>query len=194
MSTPTRSADPRGKLTRQQRNMMLVLHIAVSVGWLGVSLVMLTLAITARITGSGTSAHSAYWAMHLLAQFLVIPLSLSVLAIGIAVGLGTSWGLLRYRWVVIKLSLTVIAVGLSLLALPAQTGSALHASGPDGDLAAMHSAGTNLIIAASVSIVLYLALTTLSVFKPWGRTARGSRLAAQQQTPSKPDRIERRTR
>lgn len=191
MSTPTRSADRRGKLTRQQRNTMLVVHIAVSVAWLGVSLVMLTLAITARITGSRTNAHSAYWAMHLLAQVLVIPLSLSVLAIGIAVGLGTSWGLLRYRWVVTKLSLTIIAVGLSLLALPAQTGSALHASGPDGDLAAMHSAGSNLIIAASVSINLYLAMTILSVFKPWGRTARGSQRAVQQQTPSKPENMER---
>ena len=194
MSTPTRSADPRGKLSRQQRNMMLVVHIAVSVAWLGVSLVILTLAITASTTDSRTSAHSAYWAMHLLAQVLVIPLSLSVLAIGIAVGLGTSWGLLRYRWVVIKLSLTAIAVGLSLLALPAQTGSALRASGPDGDLSAMHSAGINLIIAASVSIILYLALTTLSVFKPWGRTARGSRHAAQQQPPSKPYKIGRTTR
>lgn len=45
--SPTRSADPRGKLTR-------------------------TLAITALVTGSRTSAQSAYWAMHLLAQVLVI--------------------------------------------------------------------------------------------------------------------------
>jgi hypothetical protein len=35
------------------------------------------------------------------------------------------------------------------------------------------NAGTNLIIAESVSIIFYLTLTTLSVFKPWVRTARG---------------------
>lgn len=191
MSAST-SADPRGKPTRQQRNTILVAHIATSVAWLGVSLVMLTLAITARTGDSRVNAHSTYWTMHLLAVDLVIPLSLTVLAVGITIGLGT-WGLLRYRWVVTKLSLTIIATVLALLALPAQTGSALHASGPHGDLADMHSAGTNLIIAAAVSISLYLTLITLSVVKPWGRTARGSRYAAQQQTPSKATRIERTT-
>jgi hypothetical protein len=172
---------------------LLVAHIAVSVAWLGVALMMLTLAITARTTPSRTNAHSAYWAMHLLAEVLDLPLSLTVLLTGISLGLGTSWGLLRYRWVVAKLSLTIVAVGLSLLALPAQTGSALRASAPAGDLAAMQSAGTNLIIAASVSISLYLTLTAVSVVKPWGRTARGSQLAGQPPTPGKLENVERRS-
>jgi hypothetical protein len=178
MTAPTRSAAPRSRLTRPQRKALLVAHIALSVAWLGTALVMLTLAITARTTASRTNANSAYWAMHLLVQVLVTPLSLTILVIGISLAAGTSWGLLRYRWVVTKLSLTIVAVGLSVLALPAQTGSALRASEPGGDLIAMHSAGTYLIIAASVSISLYLTLTTVSVFKPWGRTARGSRPAA----------------
>ena len=59
MSTPHRNADRRSKLTRQQRNTMLVVHIAVSAAWLGVSVVILTLAITAGITGSRTSTYSA---------------------------------------------------------------------------------------------------------------------------------------
>jgi hypothetical protein len=78
MSTPNRSADPRGKLTRQQRNTMLVVHTAVSVAWLGISVVMLTRAITARITGSTTGADSAYWAMHRARIWILSTRSISV--------------------------------------------------------------------------------------------------------------------
>ncbi len=59
--------------------------------------------------------------MHLLADVLLIPLSLSVLSIGVLAAATSPWGLLRYRWVLIKLIATCAVVLLSLLALPAMT-------------------------------------------------------------------------
>jgi hypothetical protein len=44
---------------------------------------------------------------------------------------------------------------------------------------AERDAGTRLIIASSASVALYLSLTTISIFKPWGPTARGRRRATQ---------------
>lgn len=165
------------RLTRIQRRMLVTLHIALSVGWLGASMVMLTLAIAARASQSADVARGGYWAMHLVADVLLIPLSLSVLLIGILVAVAGPWGLLRHWWVTVKLIATCVAVVLSLLALPALTGVA-YRSALGGALAAEHDAGTRLIIAASVSVALYLTLTAVSVLKPWGRTARGRRSAS----------------
>jgi hypothetical protein len=181
-------ARPR-RVTSTQRRLLLSVHVALSVGWLGASMVMLVLAIAARASQPGEHASSAYWAMHLLADVLLIPLSLSVLLVGVAVGSATPWGLLRYRWVLVKLLATSAAVVLSLLALPAMTDAAYRAATQHA-LAAERSAGTRLIIAGSVSVALYLSLTAISVLKPWGRTARGERRARQTDTPGADSRTE----
>ncbi len=166
-------ARPR-RLTRTQRRALVTLHVALSVGWLGASIVMLTLAIAARVSQPAGPARSAYWAMRLLAEALLIPLSLSVLLIGVLVAATSPWGLLRYRWVLVKLIATCAAVLLSLLALPAMTHIA-YQDATQHELAAMQDAGARLIIASSVSVAVYLSLTAISVFKPWGRTIRGRR-------------------
>jgi hypothetical protein len=179
----TRTLARPARLSRTQRRLLITLHVALSVGWLGASMVMLTLAITARASQSGGPARSAYWAMHLLADVLLIPLSLSVLLIGLAVAATSPWGLLRHRWVLVKLIATCAAVTLSLLALPVMTGIAYrdatwHALGAERD------AGTRLVIASSISVALYLSLTTISILKPWGPTARGRRSARQRAHPA----------
>jgi hypothetical protein len=174
----------RRRLTRTQHRVLVTLHVSLSVGWLGASMVMLTLAIAARVSQPATHARSAYWAMRLLAHVLLIPLSLSVLLIGVLVAATSPWGVLRYRWVVVKLIATCVAVLLSLLALPAMTQIA-YQDATQHALAAARDAGTRLIIASSVSVALYLSLTAISVLKPWGRTARG-RLHASQLAHSGP--------
>ena len=166
------------RLTRTQRRTLVTLHVALSVGWLGASMVMLTLAIAGRASQRPADVRSAYWAMHLLADVLLIPLSLSVLLIGVLVAVTSPWGLLRYRWVLVKLIATCAAVLLSLLALPAMTRIA-HQDATQHALAAAQDVGTRLIIASSVSVALYLSLTAISILKPWGRTAHGRRHASQ---------------
>lgn len=171
------------RLTRTQRRVLVTLHVALSVGWLGASMVMLTLAVAARTGQPAEQTRGVYWAMHLVADVLLIPLSLSVLLIGVLVAVTSPWGLLRYWWVTIKLIATCAAVTLSLLALPALT-SVAYRDAIRHAMAAEHSAGNRLIIAGSVSVVLYLSLTAVSVLKPWGRTARGRRHASQQHSAS----------
>jgi hypothetical protein len=142
--------------------------------WLGASIAMPTLAIAARVSQPAAHARSAYRAMHLLAGVLLIPLSLSVLLIGVLVAATSPWGLLRYRWVLVKLIATCAAV---LLSLPAMTRIA-YQDATQHALAAARDAGNRLIIASSVSVALYLSLTAISILKPWGRTARGRRHAS----------------
>jgi hypothetical protein len=154
---------------RRRRRALLTVHVALSVGWLGASMVMLTLAVTARLARSEEEARSSYWAMHLLAGTLLVPLSVTVLLLGALVAATTPWGLLRHWWVLVKLVATSLAVILSLFALPAMTRSAFRAATTHA-LAAQDDAGTRLIIAGCASVALYLALTAISVSKPWGRT------------------------
>ncbi|TJZ50224.1 DUF2269 domain-containing protein [Streptomyces piniterrae] len=159
------------QLSRPARRATLVLHVAVSVGWLGLTLGLLTLGITGYTTGSPEMAAVAYRAMKIFGDWLVIPVALVSLLSGLVLSLGTSWGLARHRWVYTKFWLTLVTVLLSVFSLR-----------PGIDhLADEAAAGTptpdiSLVVAPSVATATYLFITAISVLKPWGLTKRGSRL------------------
>lgn len=141
------------------RKSWLLLHVITSVGWLGVTIGMLVLALAAF------DAPQLYQAMSLLGDLVVLPLALTALATGVVLSLGTKWGLVKHRWVLVKFVLTVIAVIATTFSLR----SGLHeaASG------AVATAGPDVLVACCVSLTLYTFNTVLSVFKPWGRTRWG---------------------
>lgn len=141
------------------RKTWLLLHVITSVGWLGVTLGMLVLALAAF------DAPQLYQAMELLGDLVVLPLALGALVTGVVVSVGTKWGLVRHKWVLAKFVLTVIAVVATTFALR----SGLHEAA-DG---VVGTAGGDVLAAACVSSALYTFNTVLSVFKPWGRTRWG---------------------
>ncbi|MFD1150542.1 hypothetical protein [Saccharothrix hoggarensis] len=146
------------------RKWWLVLHVVSSVGWLGVTIGMLALALAAF------DAPALYPAMSLLGDVVVLPLALTALATGVVLSLGTKWGLVKHRWVLVKFALTVVAVVATTFSLR----SGLHeaaASASDGT--AVGAVGTDVLVAACVSLTFYTVNTVLSVFKPWGRTRWG---------------------
>ncbi len=168
---PTSTVDRMQQLNRPARRALLVLHVAVSVSWLGVTLGLLALGITGWTTDSPEMTAVAYRAMKVFGDWLVLPLALSALGTGLVLSLGTPWGLARHRWVYLKFWLTLVALLLSVfslrpgidhLAAGATTGT------PAPDLA--------LVVAPAVASTLYFFLTAISVLKPWGLTRRGRRL------------------
>jgi hypothetical protein len=90
-----------------------------------------------------------------------IPLSVLALLTGIALGLGTQWGIVRHPWVIAKLILilTVIVVGAVTLR-PVLADDGNPSSAP-------------LIAGAAYDVTALAASTALAVFKP-GRTKRRS--------------------
>ncbi|MFD9206910.1 DUF2269 domain-containing protein [Streptomyces sioyaensis] len=161
------------QLSRPARRAVLVLHVAVSVGWLGLTLGLLALGLTGYTTGSPDMATAAYRAMKVFGDWLVLPIALMSLLSGLVLSLGTPWGLARHRWVVIKFWLTLLTLLLSVFALRPGI----------NDLAAAAAAGTpapgiHLVIAPAIATATYFFLTAISVLKPWGPTKRGSRLRA----------------
>lgn len=152
------------------RKVVLTAHIATSVGWLGAVMAYLVLDITAAASQDLRTLRAVYLAMELTVRYVIVPLAVATVFIGIINALGTRWGLLRHYWVLTKLLLTLAAT--TVLLIEAQTVGALAeqaASGADprslpGTLP--HSVGGFLVL---------LTTTVLSVFKPRGLTRYGWR-------------------
>jgi hypothetical protein len=88
--------------------------------------------------------------------------------------MGTSWGVFRHYWVVLKLLLTVGATGLLLLHMSAVSRASAVASGTLRNLG-FRALQIRLVFDTALALVVLLAATTLSVYKPWGRTPYGQR-------------------
>ncbi|MEV0602375.1 DUF2269 domain-containing protein [Streptomyces sp. NPDC050315] len=176
------------QLSRPARRATLVVHVVVSVGWLGLTLGLLALGIAAAsadvsretdaVAGSGTAdaatelAAAAYRSMKIFIDWLIVPLAVLTLVSGLVLSLGTPWGLARHRWVVTKFWLTLGAVIATALALRAQINTAAGAVTADRPV----PPEVDLVVTPAVALTLYVFLTAVSVLKPWGLTARGRRL------------------
>ena len=149
----------RRGLPRQWRHALLAVHIGASVALLGDSAAFLGITLRAR-TLPAPEAHASYDILGMLSVVFGIPFSFVALGTGIALGLGTRWGIFRYPWVIAKLALlaSVMVVGGTVLS-PAED-------------AALDGSGTGGLIAGAVwDLLAVSAAIGLSVFKP-GR-ARG---------------------
>ncbi|MFK0178495.1 DUF2269 domain-containing protein [Streptomyces xanthochromogenes] len=156
-------------LRRTVRKGWLVAHVAVSVSWLGLTLGLLALGITAYTTDSPAMTDAAYRAMKVFGDWLVLPIALLTLVTGVVLSLGTRWGLARHRWVWIKFWLTLVTLCLSAFLLRPEINGAVAAGVPD----------TSLVAAPIVSSSAYFFMTAISVLKPWGLTRRGRKHRAE---------------
>ncbi|MFJ9443639.1 DUF2269 domain-containing protein [Kitasatospora sp. NPDC101235] len=174
--TPRRPAAPASagrRLRPAVRKPLVALHVVASVSWLALMLCLLTLGVTALTTGDADRLRTAYRAMGLLGDALILPLSLLTFLSGVALGLGTSWGLFRYYWVSTKFWLTLGAMTASVLALTDRLHDAVrvadaHPTGPI-TVADLGFVRYNTVIVPAVALTLYLFNVVLSVYKPWGR-------------------------
>ncbi|MFF4527501.1 DUF2269 domain-containing protein [Streptomyces bluensis] len=159
------------KLNRPARRALLVVHVAASAGWLGLTLGLLALGVAAATTGSAVTVEASVRAMKLFADWLLLPVAFLTLLSGLVLSLGTAWGLLRYRWVCTKFWLTLATTTATAFALRPGVNAAVAAGGPLPD------AG-DVLFGPIVSLSAYVFMTVISVLKPWGLTRRGRRLRA----------------
>lgn len=166
---------PALKLSRTYRRFLLTLHVITSVGWLGLSLANIALAVTVNTTDDPRTQHAVYRTLEIVGTTVILPISVAALVTGVLLSIGTQWGLIRYRWVLVKLALTVLTVALTYVSLVPglREASAIVDATEPGRLAPID--GSDLLAAAFVSTTIYTLNTVLSVFKPWGRTRWGRR-------------------
>lgn len=159
------------RLPMRARKLVVVLHIVSSVSWLGLSLGNLVLAVTGLTTDSPATQHTAYLALGIVADALLLPISLTAFGTGLVLSLFSQWGLFRHRWIVIKLALTLVAVLLTPFSLlpGVHEMAAVVESTPIDQFVDTGRGGENLLWAACVSTSMYVTCVVLSVFKPSGR-------------------------
>ena len=139
---------------------MLTLHIVAGVGLLGDVAAILAINVRAATTSDPQLAASAYELLTIFPVLFGIPLSMTSLATGLVLGLGSKWGVLRYRWVTAKLLLNVSVILVGALLIGPATEAMV--AGRDGSEAV-------LIGASAYDVVALLLATGLSVFKPGRR-------------------------
>jgi hypothetical protein len=145
--------------SRAVRKSLTLGHVVASVGLLGASCSSLLLALTGAVTSDGQLADDAYRLVALQSAVFGIPLSGVALSTGVALGLSTKWGILRYRWTTAKLALLL----LTMVNGGAVIGPATEALRDGG------GAPWLLVAALGVTVTMLATATGLSVFKPGGR-------------------------
>lgn len=154
------------------RRLMLAVHVATSVGWLGAVAAFLVLSLAGLSALDGERIRACYLAMDLIGRYLIVPLSAMALASGLIQSLGTQWGLFHHYWVAAKFGLTVAAtIGLLVHQFTAVAAAADRASRLAPELLrdpALQGLGQQLALDAALAIAVLLTTTALSVYKPWG--------------------------
>lgn len=156
------------RMSPRLRKIVLATHIVSSVGLIGAVAVLILMTTIAATTDDAEYAASIYDLASVETAMFGIPLSFVSLFSGLALGLGTKWGVLRYKWTAIKLALnlTVPLCGAFV------TGPGIAEM--RDDLTA--GAEWQVVAGAAWNASAFLIAATLGVFKPGGRL-RGQRAA-----------------
>ena len=159
-------------MTPGLRKFVLTAHVASSVGWLGAVVAYLALAVAALTNQDAQTVRAAWIAMGLTGRFVIVPLSLASLLIGLIQSLSTPWGLFRHYWVLVKFLLTVFATVILLLHMP--TVSYFASVAVETDNANLDGLWGELLHAGG-GLLMLLVNTTLSVYQPRSMTRYGRR-------------------
>jgi hypothetical protein len=156
-------------------------HITSSVAWIGAVIVFIAMAALALTSRDAATVRGAYLVMAPAAWFALVPLAHASLLTGIALSVGTTWGLIRHYWVVLKLGITVFCTVILMIYMGTFRQMAGIAADPFVDLEAVRNASP--LLHATVALVLLLVTTVLGVYKPFGLTAYGRRITSQRGGP-----------
>ena len=166
------------------RRFTFTTHVTSSVGWLGAVLVFLALAAIGLFSGDERTVRGAYLVMAPAAWFVLVPLAHASLLSGIAISLGTPWGLFRHYWVILKLGITAFCTMVLLIYMGTFRQMAGVAADPVVELGLVRNPSP--LVHAVLALVLLVFATVLGVYKPFGMTAYGLRQAGELQTVTNP--------
>ena len=160
-------------MTPAFRKLLLTVHVAASVGWLGSVAGFLALSIAGLTLEEEARVRGVYIAMYIIGWYVIVPLSIATLITGLIQSLATAWGLFRHYWVVFKLVIAVVATGLLLLHM--QPTSYIADVAARGSLSTVSLRGLRiqLVADATAAIVVLVVATVLSIYKPRGITPYG---------------------
>ncbi|MFE0155584.1 hypothetical protein ACFWY5_51200 [Nonomuraea sp. NPDC059007] len=166
-----------GQVKPPSRKALLVTHDAISGSWLGIGLVMLTLALIGANTNDAAVAMVVYDLLKLFDTTILPWASIGTIISGIGVSLTTKWALFQYHWVVTKLILALAVLFAAFSFIHNAVVSAAEAAGAvvkaGGGTVDVGAASGMMIGGFGFGVVCITIATVLSVYKPWGRNRWG---------------------
>jgi hypothetical protein len=155
------------------RRFVFTTHVTSSVGWAGAALVFLVLALIGLTSQDEPTVRGVYLVMAPAAWFVLVPLAHASLLSGVAISLGTPWGLFRHYWVVSKLVITLFATVILLIYMGTFKQMAGVAADPVVELGLVRNPSP--MVHSILALILLLLATMLGVYKPFGMTEYGKR-------------------
>lgn len=185
MTTSKAMTTVKTQLSGRPRKFVRATHVAVSAGWLGLVVAMLTLGISAATASHPTFVLACYAMMERIGGAVIPFFAVATLLTGIVLSVATPWQLFQYWWIVVKLVLAV-AVIVTSVTLTGDWVQRAVAQAADVSRAGVKAGWPAwLVVAGSAVHLLFLwAATTISVDKPWGRIKRRQRSAVPQREPA----------
>ena len=165
--------------------LLLTTHITFSVGWIGTVAAFLALSIVGLV-GNDQVVRSCYIAMEVVAWFIIVPFCFASLLTGLIQALGTHWGLFRHWWILVKLILTVIATLILMLHMQPISHLAEVATQKVLVYDELRNLRVRIIADAGAAILVLVAITTVSVYKRWGKIQFGFSLPGFKATTKRP--------
>lgn len=153
------------------RKLALTLHVISTMIWLGSAAAYIPIAIYVLTNQDVELVQSAIQIMSWIVNFIIVPTAFASLLTGVALSLGTRWGLFRHYWIIFKLLLTVIAVFFLIGYTRGLSEMASIAS--NVDLSVLQD--REHIAHTIGGLVVLIVATVLSVYKPKGMTRYGWR-------------------
>jgi MFS family permease len=156
------------------RKLVLSVHLALSVGWIGAVAAYIALDVATATSQDAQTLRTAYLAMDSVARSVIVPLALASLLTGLIMSLGTTWGLFRHYWVLISLLLTMVATVVLLVETQTISHLADVAADPATSGEDLRALPSTLVHSLGGTVVL-LVILVLNVYKPRGMTRYGWR-------------------
>lgn len=167
-----------GQASPKLKKLLVTTHVIFSVGWIGISAVMLSFALIALNSTTIETIRTLYHAMSILDTKVIGCAMLGAIFTGTLLSSATKWGYFKYWWVVAKIVLTTLVLvaafgflhGLILDALATARQPIAAGQAPQrGPSATLVMAGFGF---TSLSL---MAAAVISEYKPWGKTKHGRR-------------------
>ncbi|NRQ40581.1 hypothetical protein HII36_53560 [Nonomuraea sp. NN258] len=160
----------RPMLSRGWRKAVVLAHVIASVGWLGMTVVLVVLTVAALGLTDPDLLRAAYGFQRLLVGTVIIPSAITTIVTGLVLSLMTPWGLVRHWWPLVKLVATVGTIALTVSHSPGAVAYVIeHAATVD---AAYRGVQRELVALAVLHPVALGLVTWVSFYKPWGRVRR----------------------
>lgn len=167
------------------RKLNFTIHLISSLAWIGAVGAFLVLSVVGLRSADPATIRACYFSMDLIGRYLIFPLSVATIVIGVIQALGTPWGLVRHYWVLLKLVLTVGGAALLVLHQYGAIAEAARRPVAFGVQVGIGvgALGRQLVMDAALAIILLVVIAGIAVFKPWGPTPYSKEAGANREMP-----------